>query len=86
VRSKRLIALLVAGLVLGSFAAGNYATGQTKSKIEKWEYTTLRHSPILKEKGSDMRKIQGMGTEGWELASSYRVKGELIVSIFKRRK
>ncbi len=83
-RFKSLTAILVAGLILGSFAAGNYA--QTKSKGPKWEYTTLRHSPILKERGSDFKKFRSMGSEGWELASSYRVKGEIVVSIFKRKK
>jgi len=86
VRSRFLTALLAAGLVLGSFAAGNYASGQSGTKGPKWEYTVLRHSPHLKEGGTDFGKIQKMGKNGWALASSYPVKGEIVISVFKRQK
>jgi hypothetical protein len=86
VRPKFLTLLLVAGLLFGSFAAGNYASGQTKKKKSKWQYTSLRHGPYLKDTGSDMKKIKALGAEGWELASSYGVKGEIVTSIFKREK
>ena len=85
-RSKLLIAMLAAGLVLGSFAVGNYAAGQSQSKRSGWQYTIVRHGPYLREGGSDLKKFQEMGTEGWELASSYPIKGEIVVSIFKRKK
>lgn len=82
-RLKLFTALLVAGLVLVSFAVGNYA--KSESAKVKWEYTIVKHSPYLKETGSDFKKFTTMGAEGWELASSYPIKGEIIVSIFKRR-
>ena len=84
-RSKFLITILVAGLLLGSFAAGNYASGQSKSKGYWWEYTLLKHSPYLREAGSDFKEFQEMGKDGWELSSSYPVKGEIVNSVFKRK-
>ena len=85
-RSKSFAALLVLGLILGSLAVGNYASGQSGSKGPKWEYTIVKHSPYLTEEGSDFKRFQEMGNEGWELASSYPVRGEIVVSIFKRMK
>ena len=83
---KRLVtALLVVGFLLGSLVAANYAA-ETKPKRPRWEYLVLRHSPGLKQSGSDMKKIQEMGSEGWELASSYPSRGEIIYTIFKRTK
>ncbi len=85
-RSRLLILTLAAGLALGFLAAGDHASGQSRAKPRKWQYTTLRHSPYLKKGGSDLAKIQEMGAKGWELAASYPVKGEIVVSIFKRSK
>ena len=85
-RSRIFTLLAVIGLLLGSFAAGNYASGQTTKKKSKWEFTSIRHSPYLKNTGSDIKKMKSMGAEGWELASSYPVKGEIIISVFKRKK
>lgn len=81
---SRLTAILVIGLVLGIFVLGNYATGQTANKIQQWEYTLLKHSPHLTETGTDFKEIQALGKEGWQLASSYTLRGEVVVSIFKR--
>jgi len=97
VRPRMLTGLIVVMLLFGSFAAGNYASGQSKKKKSKWEYTSLRHSPYLKNSGSDMQKMKALGAEGWELASSYGVKGEelassygvkgeIITSVFKRKR
>ena len=72
--------------MLGSFAAGNYASGQSKKKKSKWENTSIRHSPYPKATGSDMKKMKALGAEGWELAPSYGVKGEIVTSVFKRKK
>lgn len=83
-RFNRFTAVVVVGLVLGVFAIGNYATGQATRKVQKWEYTIFKHSPHLKEAGTDFKEIQTMGKEGWELAASYTIRGEVVVSIFKR--
>lgn len=83
-RTNRLIIVLVLSLVLGTFAVGNYATGQSTSKKQQWEYVIFKHSPHLKETGTDFKEMQTMGKEGWQLASSYTVRGEVVVSIFKR--
>jgi len=83
VQIKFFIAVLAIGLLL---AAGNYATGQPQSKSVKWEYTIYKHSPHLTESGTEFKEIQQMGNEGWELASSYTARGEIVVSIFKRQK
>lgn len=72
---------LIAGLVIGSDLFG-----QAPKKLDKWEYTVLRHSPHLREGGSDLKRLQSLGRDGWEVASSYPVKGEIIVSILKRRR
>ncbi|MDA0744968.1 MAG: hypothetical protein O2954_00485 [bacterium] len=85
-RFRLLTAVLVGGLLLGSFAIGNYAVGQSSTKTVKWKYTIIKHSPYLTESGSDFKNIQALGDEGWELASSYPVKGEIVISIFKRQK
>ena len=85
-RSKFLITILVTGLLLSSFAAGNYASGQSKSKGPRWEYTLRKHSPYLREAGSDFKEFQEMGKDGWELSSSLPVKGEIVISVSKRRK
>lgn len=85
VRFNRFVAVLVVGLVLGAFAVGNYAAGAPQAK-QKWEYTLCKHSPYLTEGGSDFKEIQRLGDEGWELASSYSVRGEMVISIFKRLK
>ena len=83
-RSKILVASLFAALLLGGFAAGNYTAGAHGSKATGWDYTIMQHAPYLTERGSDLQKIREMGKSGWELASSYRVKGEVVISIFKR--
>ena len=85
-RPRMLTILIVVVLLFGSFAAGNYASGQSKKKKSKWQYTSLRHSPYLKDTGSDMKKMKELGAEGWELASSYGVRGEIVTSIFKRKR
>ena len=83
-QKSRLMAILVIGLFLGIFVLENYATGQTASKMQQWEYTLLKHSPHLTETGTDFKEIQALGKEGWQLASSYTLRGEVVVSIFKR--
>lgn len=83
-QKKIFTAVLVMGLVLGAFAMGNYATGQSTNKKQRWEYTLLKHSPHLKEAGTDFKEIQALGKEGWQLASSYTVRGEVVISIFQR--
>ena len=85
-RSRLAVTILVAGLVLASIVVGNYASVQAQKSAPKWEYTMLRHRPHLKRGGDDMEKIQAMGAKGWELAASYRVKGEIIISVFKKPK
>jgi hypothetical protein len=69
---------------LGTFAIANYATGQSTKKVQQWEYVILKHSPHLKETRTDFKEVQAMGKEGWQLASSYTIRGEVVVSIFKR--
>jgi hypothetical protein len=86
VRFNRFTAILILGLVLGAFAMGNYASGQASSKMQRWEYSILKHSPLLKEGGTDFAKMQKLGKEGWELSSSYAMRGEVIISIFKRKR
>lgn len=83
-RFNRFTATLVVGLVLGAFALGSYATGQTPKKVQKWEYAILKHSPHLKESGTDFKEIEALGKEGWQLASSYTLRGEVVISIFQR--
>lgn len=83
---KRFAAILVLGLVWGAFTMGSYATGQTTNKTPKWEYTILKHSPHLKETGTDFKEMQALGKDGWQLASSYTIRGEVVVSIFQRQK
>ncbi len=83
---NRLTTLFVIGLFLGIFILGNYATAQTASKVQQWEYTLLKHSPHLTETGTDFKEIQAIGKEGWQLASSYTLRGEVVISIFKRPK
>ena len=73
-------------IFLISIVAGNYASGQSNSKVVKWEYSILKHDPYLREAGSDFKNIVKLGSEGWELAASYPAKGEVIYSIFKRPK
>ena len=85
-QQKSLTAVLVIGLVLGAFAMGNYATGQSPAKKQRWEYTLLKHSPHLKESGTDFKEIEALGKDGWQLASSYTVRGEVVISIFQRPK
>ena len=77
---------MILGLVLGAFAVGNYASGQSSTKVQRWEYTILKHSPLISEGSTDFGKIQKLGKEGWELSSSYSMRGEIIVSIFKRKR
>ena len=84
-RSRVWVVLVVSAFLFGSFAVTNYAAGESKSKTPRWEYRILAHSPNLKKGGSDLQKLQDKGKEGWELASSYRIKGEIIVSILKKR-
>jgi len=84
VRSKLGITILVAALELAFNAVGNYSSVQAQKKAVKWEYSVLRHSPNLRRGGDDLGKIQSMGAKGWELAASYRVKGEIIISVFKK--
>ncbi|MDP6777685.1 MAG: hypothetical protein QGI83_13070 [Candidatus Latescibacteria bacterium] len=85
-RTKSTVILLFVALLIGGFAAGNYASGTSGSKAKGWDYTIIQHAPYLTERGSDLQKIREMGRSGWELASSYRVKGEVVISIFKRPK
>ena len=85
-RLKRFSAILVFCLLVVSFAVGNYATGQTATKRAKWDYSIVRHSPHMTESGSDFKKLRRMGSKGWELAASYPAKGEVIYSIFKRKR
>ena len=85
-RSRVWVVLVVSSFLFGSFAASNYAAGESKSKTQRWEYRFLAHGPNLKKGGSDLKKIKKIGAEGWELASSYRSSAEVVVSIFKRRK
>ena len=86
-RGRIAILSVAAAIIIGSFAAVIYAAGQTtaESKRAKWKYTVITHGPYLKKGGSDLQKLQNKGKEGWELASSYRIKGEIIVSILKKR-
>jgi len=81
---SRLTAIFVIGLFLGIFILGNFATGQTATKVQQWEYMLLKHSPHLTETGTDFKEIQALGKEGWQLTSSYTLRGEVVVSIFKR--
>ena len=87
-RGRIAILSVAAAIIIGSFAAVIYAAGQVtaESKRPKWEYTIITHGPYLKKDGSDFQKLQNKGNEGWELASSYRIKGEIIMSIFKRKR
>lgn len=85
-RFNRFTAILILGLVLGAFAVGNYASGQSSTKKQRWEYTIFKHSPLLKEGGTDFTKMQALGKDGWELGSSYSMRGEVVISIFKRQR
>lgn len=84
VRTRMLTALLAILLVVVSFAVGNYAASHAETSKVKWDYAIVRHSPHMTEHGSDFRKFRRMGSDGWELASSYPAKGEVIYSLFKR--
>ncbi len=82
---KRISIVIGMVLVLGIVFQSDLL-GQPKEKLDKWEYTVLKHSPHLREGGSDLKRLQSLGREGWEVASSYGVRGEIIVSILKRRR
>ena len=85
-RSKWMTAFVDCLLLLGSFAMGNYAAGRSKKKGKvRWDYTIVRHAPHMREGESDFKKIRNLGSEGWELASSYPVKGEIVIPIMKIR-
>ena len=85
-RTRFLSALLIVLLFGMSLAIGNYAAGESGPGKIKWDYAIVRHSPHMTESGSDFKKFKRMGSDGWQLASSYRAKGEVIYSIFKRRR
>lgn len=82
---KRILAASALVLVLGP-VLNSGLQGQPEEKLARWEYTMLRHSPHLREGGSDLKRLHSLGKEGWEVASSYPVKGEIVVSILKRRR
>jgi hypothetical protein len=67
---KRYRAVLGIILIFG-FAARSDLLSQPKDRLDKWEYMVLRHSPHLREGGSDIKRLQSLGKEGWEVASSY---------------
>jgi hypothetical protein len=67
-------------------ATQSRTNGQSAEKLDKWEYRTVNHSQYLREGGSDLIGFNNLGREGWELASSYPIKGEIVVSVFKRRR
>lgn len=78
---------IIAGLIgIAGVALTSDLQSQGKEKLDRWEYSVLRHSPHLREGGSDLKRLQALGKEGWEVASSYQVRGEIVVSILKRRR
>ncbi len=79
--------MIVLGIILlTGLALQSDLFGQPKDRLDRWEYTVLRHSPHLREGGSDMKSLRNLGKEGWEVASSYPTRGEIVVSILKRRR
>ena len=83
--SRRIAAIVILILAVGMFSNATLK-GQEKDRLDRWEYTVLRHSPHLREGGSDLKRLNALGKEGWEVASSYPVRGEIVVSILKRRR
>jgi hypothetical protein len=83
---SRKILLAASAIALSGMILGSDLQGQGKERLQRWEYTVLRHSPHLREGGSDLKRLQSLGKEGWEVASSYPAKGEIVVSILKRKR
>lgn len=79
-------ALGVVGCVAVLFAASEILGQEPKEKLDRWEYTVMRHSPHIREGGSDLKRLQALGKDGWEVASSYPARGEIVVTILKRRR
>ena len=82
---KKTVAIACLIAVVGLALTSNLQS-QAKDKLDRWEYSVLRHSPHLRDGGSDLKRLQALGKEGWEVASSYPVRGEIVVSILKRRR
>lgn len=84
---KRRLSAAVVAIVVAATVGLSSETGvaeQKKKALDQWTYHVVTHSQYLKEGGSDLRRFNALGKEGGELASSYPIKGELIVSVFKR--
>jgi len=85
VRRRIVIGVIAGGLLMSAIIAATPSTSKRPER-PRWEYTVIRHSPLLKSGGTDLKNIQEIGKEGWELAASYPTRGEVIYSIFKRPK
>ena len=73
-------------ITLGLISTQTQTGGQSAPEAARWEYKVVNHSPYLRHGGSDLNRFNGLGKDGWELAGSYPIKGEVFVSVFKRRR